>query len=112
MINDDSMLSKQPIEHAGTKIDSMMGASTAAGARDTAASAIDGAARKIHQGADSLSHLAHDAGARLDDTARYVREHDAEQMLDDMRTMVRAHPGKSLVAALAVGLLVGRAFRS
>lgn len=111
MINDDSMLSKQPIEHAGTKIDSMMGASNT-GARDTAASAIDGAARKIHKGADSLSHLAHDAGARLDETARYVREHDAEQMMDDMRTVVRAHPGKSLVAALAVGLLVGRAFRS
>ena len=74
--------------------------------------ALDGAARKIHQGADSISHLAHDAGRRIDDTARYVREHDAEQMMDDMREVVRAHPGKSLVAALAVGLLVGRAFRS
>lgn len=106
---DESMMAN-PIEHAGTKINSMMGAST--GARDSAASALDGAARKLHQGADSISHLAHETGNRIDASARYVRDHDAKQMLDDVRETVRAHPGKSLVAALAVGLLVGRAFRS
>lgn len=106
---DDTMMHK-PIEHAGTKIDSMMG--TAGGARDSAASALDGAARKLHKGADSISHLAHETGDRIDASARYVREHDSEQMMDDMREVVRAHPGKAMIAALAVGLLVGRAFRS
>lgn len=109
MINDDSMM-QNPIEHAGTKINSMMGA--AGSAKDSAASALDGAARKIHQGADSISHIAHETGNRIDASARYMREHDTTEMLDDMRDMVRAHPGKTLLAAVAVGLLVGRAFRS
>lgn len=106
----DESMTSSPIEHAGTKIDSMMGAT--GGARDSAASALDGAARKLHQGADSLSHLGHETGNRIDASARYVREHDAQEMIDDVRDVVRAHPGKALLAALAVGLMVGRAFRS
>ena len=110
MINDDSLMSN-PIDHAGTKINSMMGGA-AGSAKDSAASALDGAARRVHRSADSISGLAHETGNRIDAGARYMRDHDASQMIDDVSEMVRAHPGKSLLAALAVGLLVGRALRS
>jgi hypothetical protein len=106
----DDLMMPNPIEHAGTKINSMMG--NAGSARDSAAAALDGAARRVHQGADSISHIAHETGNRIDASARYMREHDAGEMLEDVRDTVRTHPGKSLLAALAIGLLVGRAFRS
>ncbi|HVH40341.1 MAG TPA: hypothetical protein VM764_09965 [Gemmatimonadaceae bacterium] len=101
----------EAMERASKKVDSMVsqGAGTA---RTTTASALDGAARRLHTSADGLSQFAHKTGDKIDAGARYVREHEPREMMDDMSEMVRAHPGRSMVAALTVGLLLGRAFRS
>lgn len=109
-MQDDTMMSDS-IEHGGTKINSMMG-STAGTARSSTAQALDKTAKRVHSGADELSRLGHETGRKLDSSARYLREHSTREMVDDMNSMVRAHPGRSLVAALAVRVLLGRALRS
>jgi len=44
--------------------------------------------------------------------ADYVRSHDTRAMVDDAGDLVRRYPAQSLVAAAAVGFLVGRALRN
>ena len=56
--------------------------------------------------------MAHTAADKLETTADYVREHDVRDMMGDVEQFVKSHPGQSLIAAAAVGFLVGRAFRS
>lgn len=124
MIDDDSMTAST-FDQAGRRSsgsgsafeDSASKMGTAAhnaaqNARTTAASGLEGAARKLQRGADGLSRAAQGAGERIDASARYVREHDASEMMDDMNEVIRAHPGKSMIAALTIGVLLGRAFRS
>lgn len=107
----EDMRMSDAIEHGGTKINSMMGSATH-GAATTTATALASAAKRVHSGADEISRLGHDAGNKIDSSAQYVREHSRKEMLADVSTIVRAHPGKSMVAALTVGVLLGRAFRS
>lgn len=49
---------------------------------------------------------------RMQDLARYLEEHDANEMsqaaLRSSKEMVRKHPGKSLLAGMIVGMLIGR----
>jgi hypothetical protein len=45
-------------------------------------------------------------------TADYVREHDVNQMMAAVQTLVKNNPGRSLLAAAVIGLLVSRAFSS
>jgi len=86
--------------------------------REPAAGALDGAAATLHDKAESLpggekvSSMAHTAADKLESTADYVREHDVRDMMGDVEQFVKSHPGQSLIAAAAVGFLVGRAFRS
>ena len=55
--------------------------------------------------------MAHTAADKLEATADYVREHDVKDMISDVERFVKDHPSQSLIAAAAVGFLVGRAFR-
>jgi len=86
--------------------------------RDAAAGGLDKAASALHEKAESLpggekvSGLAHATAEKLSSTADYVREHDVKRMMADVETLVKNNPGPSLLAAVAVGFLVARAFSS
>jgi ElaB/YqjD/DUF883 family membrane-anchored ribosome-binding protein len=86
--------------------------------RGAAASGLEKAASALHENAGSLpggekvSSLAHAAAEKLSSTAGYVREHDVNRMMADVETLVKNNPGPSLLAAAAIGFLVGRAFSS
>lgn len=86
--------------------------------RGAAATGLDKAASAIHHKAESLpggekvSGLAHAAADKLNSTAGYVREHDVNRMMADVETRVKNSPGPALLAAAAIGFLVGRAFSS
>jgi ElaB/YqjD/DUF883 family membrane-anchored ribosome-binding protein len=82
------------------------------------ADGLEGAARGLHNRADSIaeggervSRVTHEVADKVDNAARYVRDKDAKDMLANVESMVRAHPTRSLLAVLAVGYLAGRAFR-
>lgn len=84
--------------------------------RDAAAGGLERAASSVHENAESLpggekvSSMAHAAAGKLSSTADYVREHDVNRMMADVETLVKSNPGRSLIAAAALGFLVGRAF--
>jgi ElaB/YqjD/DUF883 family membrane-anchored ribosome-binding protein len=86
--------------------------------RDAAASGLQKAASALHEKAESLpggekvSSMAHAAAERMSSTADYVREHDVDGMIKDVETLVRNNPGRSLLAAAAIGFLLGRTFSS
>jgi len=83
----------------------------AAGALDSAASTMQEKAESL-PGGESVSRTAHTAADKLAATADYVREHEVKDMMSDVEQFVKSHPGQSLIAAAAVGFLVGRAFRN
>jgi len=86
--------------------------------RAPAAEKLEGAASALHEKADQLpggetvAGLAHSAADKMHSTAEYVREHDVQGMMSDVESFARKHPGQSLLAAAAVGFLIGRSFRS
>ncbi len=86
--------------------------------RQSAAGALDRAADALHRKAGSIpggqkaSDIAHTAADKLQSTAHYIREHDFKDMLSNFEDVVRRRPGQALLGAVAVGLLVGRAFRT
>jgi len=51
---------------------------------------------------------------RIQNLALYMEEHDAKDMSDAVvrtsKELIRKHPGKSMVAGLILGMLVGRIF--
>ena len=85
--------------------------------RGPAADKLQEVASTLHQKADTLpggekvANLAHSAADKVKATAEYVREHNIQDMMGDVENFVRRHPGQSLVAAAAVGFLLGRAFK-
>ena len=86
--------------------------------RDAAAGGLEKAASAVHEkaaslpGGEKVSSLAHATAEKLSSTADYVREHDVKRMMGDVETLVKNNPGPSLLAAVAVGFLVARAFSS
>jgi len=83
--------------------------------RQRAASALQSTAdtlrNRVHAGGDRVSQVANQAASRLESTAEYMREHDVRDMMDDFGGMVRRNPGVSLIAAAAVGFLLGSSMR-
>ncbi len=82
------------------------------------ADGLEGAARGLHNKADSIadggqrvSKATHGVAEKVENASHYIRDKDAKDMLADVETMVRAHPTRSLLAVLAVGYLAGRALR-
>jgi ElaB/YqjD/DUF883 family membrane-anchored ribosome-binding protein len=84
--------------------------------REPAAGALDRTADALHEQGDRWANTAagaaHATADKIQNVADYVRSHDAKAMADDAGELVRRYPAQSLVAAAAVGFLVGRAFRS
>ena len=86
--------------------------------RINVADGLEGAARGLHNKADSIagggervSKATHEVAEKVENASRYIRDKDAKDMLADVESMVRAHPPRSLLAVLAVGYLAGRALR-
>ena len=86
--------------------------------RQSAASSLQSAASTLHEKADNLpgveraGNIAHSTASKLESVAGYMRDHDTKQMMADVESVVKKHPAQSLLAAVAIGFLVGRAFRS
>jgi ElaB/YqjD/DUF883 family membrane-anchored ribosome-binding protein len=86
--------------------------------RTPAADKLQSAASALHEkagslpGGETVAGLAHGAADRMQATADYVRDHDVQRMMADVETLVRKRPGQSLLAAAAVGFLIGRALRN
>jgi hypothetical protein len=47
----------------------------------------------------------------VDRVAMYLKDKDSQAMLQDLQQVVRKHPGKSLVAGLLLGMMVGKIMR-
>jgi ElaB/YqjD/DUF883 family membrane-anchored ribosome-binding protein len=69
-------------------------------ARETAAGRLGRAASTTHNLADGMQS-----------TASYLREHDFSQIGKDVMNICRRYPTQSLIAAIAVGFLLGRVRR-
>lgn len=85
--------------------------------RAVAASGLEGAAATLHQQADRLpggekvTQFAHTAADKLNATAGYVRQNDLNSMRSDIEELVKKNPGPSLLAAAALGFLIGRSLK-
>ncbi len=85
--------------------------------RGPAADALQSAASTIHEraedipGGEAVRNIAHSAAEKLESTAGYIREHDVRSMMTDVEQIVKRNPGPSLLIAVAIGFLIGRAFR-
>ncbi len=111
-VTDTAARAKQKVSDAGRqasdKIDEKRG---------PAADALQSAASTIHEkaedlpGGETVKSVAHSAADKLESTAGYIREHDVKAMLSDVEEIVKRNPGPSLLIAVAVGFLIGRAFR-
>jgi len=83
---------------------------------DNAAEKVNEFGEQIAEGAANvktkISNFGRKAADVIDEnisaTAAYVRDHDGGRMMHDLKRVVRNNPGLSLLAAIAVGFLVGR----
>ncbi len=104
---------KDKIQEAGRNVQSKIDET-----RTPAADKLQSAASALHEkagslpGGETVAGLAHGAADRMQATADYVRDHDVQHMTADVEAFVRRRPGQSLLAAAAVGFLIGRAFRN
>jgi hypothetical protein len=86
--------------------------------RRSAASGLDRVASTIHEkaehipgGARKAADMAHSVARGMESTASYLRGHDLTDMRADLMNLSRRYPTQSLLSALAIGFLVGRAVR-
>jgi hypothetical protein len=85
--------------------------------RENAAEGLDRAASTMHDRAESvpggprLVNMTHSIADGMGSTASYLREHDVGTMGNDVVDICRRYPKQSLVAALAIGFLIGRSRR-
>ena len=85
--------------------------------RASAADNLKRFASAIHDNAESAPggpkavNLTHKVADGMESTASYLRDHDFSQMGKDIMDVCRRYPTQSLVAALAVGFLLGRSRR-
>src|ERR1051326_5931747 len=84
--------------------------------RTSAANSLQSAATTLHQkaatGVQAAGNMAHPAADKLETVAGYMRDHDTKQMMADVEEIVKKNPGRSLLLAVALGCLVGRAVRN
>src|SRR5262245_14332117 len=85
--------------------------------RQNAADTIGRAASAVHENADKMpgghkvANLTHSVADGMESTASYLKRHDLAEMGKDLMDVCRRYPTQSLVAALAVGFLIGRSRR-
>jgi ElaB/YqjD/DUF883 family membrane-anchored ribosome-binding protein len=86
--------------------------------REAAAAGMKDAASSMHEnagsvsGGDRLTNMAHSAASALDTTADWVRDNNSTKIMADVTNLVKRNPGPSMLAAIAVGFLIGRALSS
>ena len=76
-------------------------------------------AQGIHATADAIRSFAPDAVSKqarttanaMDSAAHYIRSRDLRSMTSDLTDAVRRNPGPSLIAAVAIGFLLGAGLR-
>ena len=68
-------------------------------------------ARKARRAKVHAEELSRQTQRNVNRAVRYVRGHSMEEMVSEAESYVGEHPGVSLVAAAALGFLVGRTFR-
>jgi hypothetical protein len=78
---------------------------------DTMQRTADGL-RERAAGDTRYASYAQGAANRVESAARYVRDHRAGDYVGDLEGVIRRHPGRSFLAALAVGFLLGRSMSS
>jgi ElaB/YqjD/DUF883 family membrane-anchored ribosome-binding protein len=84
--------------------------------REAAATGLKDAASSLHQnagsmsGGDKLTSMAHSTATALDTTADWMRENSSTKIMADVSSLVKRNPGPSMLAAIAVGFLIGRTF--
>jgi len=83
-------------------------ASAAAGVSSAAGAIEDGAA----EAGNRVSRAAHATAKALSSGADYIRDNSARDMVADAMGVVKNNPGVALLAAVAIGFLVGRALSS
>lgn len=85
--------------------------------RENAAAGLGRAASGLHDTADTMPggpkvvNFTHSIADGMVTTATYLREHDFSKMGEDLMSVCRKYPTQSLVAALALGFLLGRSAR-
>lgn len=85
--------------------------------RERAAEGMQTAAEQVREKAEQLpggertGQMAQKAADKMESAAGYMREHDVNEMASDFQQIVRDHPREALIAAAAVGFLVGKAMR-
>jgi len=85
--------------------------------RENAADTLGRAASALHEtaggvpGGPKVVNLTHSLADGMESTASYLRGHDFSQMGKEVMDVCRKYPTQSLVAALAVGFLIGRSRR-
>jgi ElaB/YqjD/DUF883 family membrane-anchored ribosome-binding protein len=70
------------------------------------------ASAKIDEKRESAADRLKGAAGGLESTASYLREHDAKRILADIGSLVKRYPAQSILAAVTLGFLVGRALRN
>jgi len=85
--------------------------STVADKLRLASHALDEKAVSMEGQNDNLSGYGRQTARWLDKSAAYIDEADPERIKNDLKDQVRQHPGRSLLIAGAVGLLIGAIFR-
>lgn len=85
--------------------------------RENAADGLHRAASAMHDNAESVPggakvvKMAHNIADGVESTASYLQDHDLKKMGKDVMDVCRRYPTQALVAALAVGFLIGRSRR-
>jgi ElaB/YqjD/DUF883 family membrane-anchored ribosome-binding protein len=78
---------------------------------ESAANSIRERTRRVDNRAGSLSLYAERASRWLDTSSEYLKRHDISEIKDDAKAQIRRNPGRSLLIAGAVGLVVGALLR-
>jgi len=85
--------------------------------RENVAESLGRVASAMHENADCVpggtraANLTHSVAKGIDSTASYLRDHDLKQMGKDVTNICRRYPAQSVLAAMAVGFLLGRSAR-
>jgi hypothetical protein len=78
-------------------------------ARVGVAAGMETVASSMHERSDQFAKAGHSAADAVASGAEYLRGHDVQTMMRDLGQVIRRNPGPSLLGAVAVGFLLGRA---
>ena len=78
-------------------------------ARVGAAAGLDTVASTLLERGDRVASAAHSAADAVTSGAEYLRAHDVNTMMGDLKEVIRRNPAASLLGAVALGFILGRA---